>query len=137
MDWKLKLKAILHDPPYKIKFIETHKDKAKELFEKILPYETFEDEKVNTADQIASAQSRMIVKLQFKDTQKEKDFEDAFQVNYDECEFIDIFSENKEPVQTPDVDKVQNLFNKLGNLTFSNQDERAKFVFLFFMAILS
>jgi CRISPR-associated protein Cmr2 len=131
MDWKLKLKAIFHDPPYKIKFIETHKDKAKELFEKILPYETFEDEKVNTADQIASAQSRMIVKLQFKDTQKEKDFEDASQVNYDECEFIDIFSENKEPVQTPDVDKVQNLFNKLGNLTFSNQDERAKFVFLF------
>jgi CRISPR-associated protein Cmr2 len=131
MDWKLKLKAIFHDPPYKIKFIETHKDKAKELFEKILPYETFEDEKVNTADQIASAQSRMIVKPQFKDTQKEKDFEDASQVNYDECEFIDIFSENKEPVQTPDVDKVQNLFNKLGNLTFSNQDERAKFVFLF------
>ena len=131
MDWKLKLKAILHDPPYKIKFIETHKDKAKELFEKILPYETFEDEKVNTADQIASAQSRMIVKLQFKDTQKENDFKNAFQVNYDECEFIDIFSENKEPVQTPDVDKVQNLFNKLGNLTFSDENERAKFVFFF------
>jgi len=136
MDWKLKLKAILHDPPYKIKFIETHKDKAKELFEKILPYETFEHEKVNTADQIASAQSRIIVKPQFKDTQKkdtqkENDFKNAFQVNYDECEFIDIFSENKEPVQTPDVDKVQNLFNKLGNLTFSDENERAKFVFLF------
>ena len=131
MDWKLKLKAILHDPPYKIKFIEKHKEKGKELFEKILPYETFEDEKVNIADQIASAQSRIIVKPQFENEQKENDFKNTSSVNYDECEFIDIFSENKEPVQTPDVDKVQNLFNKLGNLTFSNQDERAKFVFFF------
>jgi CRISPR-associated protein Cmr2 len=131
MNWKLKLKAILHDPPYKIKFIEKHKEKAKELFEKILSYETFEDEKVNIADQIVSAQSRIIVKPQFENEQKENDFKNTSSVNYDECEFIDIFSENKEPVQTPDVDKVRNLFNKLGNLTFSDENERARFVFFF------
>ena len=92
MDWKLKLKAILHDPPYKIKFIEIHRRKAEELFKKILPNETFEDDKVILADQIASAQSRIIVQPKFEDKQKEKDFQDKSQVNFDECEFIDIFS---------------------------------------------
>jgi len=131
MDWKLKLKALLHDPPYKIKVIEIHKSEAEKLFRKIFPYEIFKDEEVNIADQIASAQSRIIVKPSFQNTQTEKDFEKKSAVNYDECEFIDIFSEVKEEIQTPDVNKVQDLFNKLGGLAFSNQEERAKFIFLF------
>ncbi len=131
MDWKLKLKALLHDPPYKIKFIKTHKSKAEELFGKIFPYETFEDEKVNIADQLASAQSRIIVKPKFQERQREENFEGKSSVNYDECKFIDIFSEIKEEIQTPDENKVQELFNKLGSLTFSNPEERAKFIFLF------
>jgi CRISPR-associated protein Cmr2 len=131
MNWKLKLKAILHDPPYKIKFIETHRKKAEELFKKILPYETFEDEKVNLADKFASAQSRIIVKPKFEDKQKEEDFKKKSQVDYNECEFIDIFSENKESIQTPDIEKVQNLFDELEKLSFSDENERAKFIFLF------
>lgn len=131
MDWKLKLKALLHDPPYKIKFIETHKIEAEKLFGKIFPYETFKNEEVNIADQLASAQSRVIVKPSFQNEQIEKDFEKKSAVNYDECEFIDIFSEIKEKIQTPDKNKVQDLFNKLGSLNFSNLEERAKFIFLF------
>jgi CRISPR-associated protein Cmr2 len=135
MDWKLKLKAILHDPPYKIKFIESHRRKAEELFKKILPNETFEGDKVILADQIASAQSRIIVQPKFEDKQKEKDFQDKSQVNFDECEFIDIFSENKEPVQSPNVEKVLKLFGDLGTLDISkninNENERAESIFLF------
>jgi len=131
MDWKLKLKALLHDPPYKIKSIATHKSEAKKLFEKIFPNDILEDDNVSLADQLASAQSRIIVKPQFQDQSKEKQFETESQVNYDECEFIDIFSERKEKIQAPDENKVQDLFDKLGKLSFSNEEERAKFIFLF------
>jgi CRISPR-associated protein Cmr2 len=131
MDWKLKLKALLHDPPYKIKSIATHKSEAKKLFEKIFPNDILEDDNVSLADQLASAQSRIIVKPQFQDQSKEKQFETESQVNYDECEFIDIFSERKEKIQTPDENKVLNLFDKLGKLSFPNEEERAKFIFLF------
>jgi len=108
MDWKLKLKALLHDPPYKIKSIVTHKSEAKKLFEKIFPNDILEDDNVSLADQLASAQSRIIVKPQFQDQSKEKQFETESQVNYDECEFIDIFSERKEKIQAPDENKVLN-----------------------------
>jgi CRISPR-associated protein Cmr2 len=131
MDWKLKLKALLHDPPYKIKSIATHKSEAKKLFEKIFKNDILEDDNVSLADQLASAQSRIIVKPQFQDQSKEKQFETESQVNYDECEFIDIFSERKEKIQAPDESKVLNLFDKLGKLSFSNEEERAKFIFLF------
>jgi CRISPR-associated protein Cmr2 len=133
MDWKLKLKALLHDPPYKIKSIATHKSEAKKLFKKIFPNDILEDDNVSLADQLASAQSRIIVKPQFQDQSKEKQFETESQVNYDECEFIDIFSERKEKIQAPDENKVLNLFDKdkLGKLSFSNEEEKAKFIFLF------
>jgi len=131
MDWKLKLKAILHDPPYKIKFIESHRRKAEELLNKIFPNETLEDEIVILADLIASAQSRIIVQPKFEDKQKGEDFKKKSRVNFDECEFIDIFSENKEPVQSPDVEKVHELFDDLNKLNFSDINERAELIFLF------
>jgi len=31
VDWKLKLKAILHDPPYKAKNIQDHQEEASKL----------------------------------------------------------------------------------------------------------
>lgn len=126
MDWKLKLKAILHDPPYKIKSIENHRSKAEELLYKILSNENFEDETVILADIIASAQSRIIVQPKFEDKQKGEDFKVKSRVNFDECEFIDIFSENKEPIQTPDVEEVEKLFRDLGTLDIS-----AELIFLF------
>jgi CRISPR-associated protein Cmr2 len=131
MDWKLKLKAILHDPPYKINFIEDHRSKAAELLNKIFPNETLEDEIVILADQIASAQSRIIVQPKFEDEQKGEDFKEKSRVSFDECEFIDIFSENKEPVQSPDVEKVHELFDDLNKLNFPDINERAELIFLF------
>jgi CRISPR-associated protein Cmr2 len=135
MDWKLKLKAILHDPPYKIKIIESHRRKAEELFKKILPNETFEDDKVILADQIASAQSRIIVQPKFEDKQKGEAFKEKSRVNFDECEFIDIFSENKEPVQSPEAEEVEKLFDDLVHAlersNINNEDERAELIFLF------
>jgi len=167
MEWKLKLKAILHDPPYKLlafggpqpeikkiilqkaPHIEynlkpkddpehhyLHEIWAEELLNYIFVPECIKDNNVELADQLASAQSRIIVKPKFENEQKENNFKDASRVNFDECKFIDIFSENEEPIQTPDIEKVQNLFDKLGKLSFSDENERAKFIF-FFMAILS
>jgi len=130
MDWKQKLKAILHDPPYKIVNIVGHKEEAKKLFSLIIS-EDFEDKKVKEADQIASAQSRIIV----KPTINKPGFEEASMVNINESYFVDIFSEKPEEewkkVETPDPEKVKELFQELGELNFENQDERARLVFLF------
>jgi len=83
MDWKLKLKALLHDPPYKAKYIQTHLSEAEELFKKIFPNENLSDEDVKTADSLASAQSRIIVKPNFQGEQKKSNFESVSQVNYE------------------------------------------------------
>jgi len=162
MDWKLKLKALLHDPPYKILAFggprqitqkinlqkaphigyntkpkgdpnrhELHEIWAEELLNYILDGECVKSDEVENADSLASAQSRIVVKPQLQDKQKEKEFEDKSKVDYIECKFMDIFSENEEDIQTPDPEKVQKLFEQLGKLNFSKQDERAKFIFLF------
>ncbi|MFZ8846760.1 MAG: type III-B CRISPR-associated protein Cas10/Cmr2, partial [Candidatus Hydrothermia bacterium] len=138
MNWKLKLKAILHDPPYKAVSIKEHEKKAQELFDKVLQTTFTPDElnRVIIADKLSSAQSRIIVKPQFQDQGKEKQFENESQVNYDESKFIDIFSEREEKIQAPDKNEVQNLFDKLGELFPSSSDEevnnqKAKFIFLF------
>jgi CRISPR-associated protein Cmr2 len=132
MDWKQKLKAILHDPPYKIVNIVGHKEEAKKLFSLIIS-EDFEDKKVEEADQIASAQSRIIVKPQLSQSEVEK-FEKSSMVNINESYFVDIFSEKPEErrdVKIPDPEKVKELFQELGELNFESQDERARLVFLF------
>jgi len=140
MDWKQKLKAILHDPPYKIVNIVGHKEEAKKLFSLIIS-EDFEDKEVELADQIASAQSRIIVKpqlSQLSQSEVEK-FEKSSMVNRNESYFVDIFSEKPEEekkeeerkIETPDPEKVKELFQELGELNFESQDERARLVFLF------
>jgi len=131
MDWKLKLKALLHDPPYKACVLREHEEKAEELLNYILPDERIKDRDVEDADQLASAQSRIIVKPNFQGEQKKGNFESASQVNYEECFFIDIFSKKKEDIQSPDEGKVKDLFKKLRSLDFRDQEERAKFIFLF------
>jgi len=162
MDWKQKLKAILHDPPYKLLVFDDsareditknlkkaphieynnlkksasnyrglHEIWAEELLGYILPSECIKDEKVELADQIASAQSRIIV----KPTINKPGFEEASRVNINESYFVDIFSEKPEEerrkVETPDPEKVKKLFQELGELNFKSQDERARLVFLF------
>ena len=132
-DWKLKLRAILHDPPYKIKNIEGHERKGDELFKKILSENVaVDDEKIKNAYKIASAQSRVIVSPSNLPEQKAEAFKEASQVSFEECKFIDIFTGNIEDVQTPDTQKVEKVIEALGNLSgFKDADERAKFAFLF------
>jgi len=162
MDWKQKLKAILHDPSYKLLVFDDsargditknlkkaphighnkleksdsnyhglHEIWAEELLGYILPSECIKDEKVERADQIASAQSRIIV----KPTIDKPGFENSSMVNINESYFVDIFSEKPEEerrnVEIPDPEKVKELFQELGELNFESQDERARFVFLF------
>ncbi|MEO0224191.1 MAG: hypothetical protein ABIL76_03760, partial [candidate division WOR-3 bacterium] len=118
MDWKLKLKALLHDPPYKAKFIKTHYDEAEKLFQKIFPNESLKEDIVSISDKLSFAQSRVIIEPNFNEQNKKDQFEKSSQVDYHECQFIDIFSKRKEPIQSPDEEKVKKLFEKLGNLTF-------------------
>jgi len=133
-DWRLKLKAILHDPPYKIKNLKSHEREGDELFKNIISENVVvDDEKIiKEADQIASAQSRIIVSPSNLPEQKIEAFKEASQVSFEECKFIDIFTGNKEYVQTPDPKKVEKVIEALGNLSgFKDEDERAKFAFLF------
>ncbi|MFH7882682.1 MAG: type III-B CRISPR-associated protein Cas10/Cmr2, partial [Candidatus Aenigmatarchaeota archaeon] len=156
MEWKLKLKALLHDPPYKMLIFENgekervnkilskviHKDQddhnlheiwAEDLLNYVFFDECIKDNNIELADKIASAQSRIIVKPQFRkeEQEREKNFEIKSTVNFSEVEFIDIFSEEKNKCETPDPIKVKDLFTKLGNLNFLNEEERAKLIFLF------
>jgi len=130
-DWKLKLKAILHDPPYKIKMIKDHEIEGERLFKKIMGENVEVDkEKIKNADQIASAQSRIIVSP--SNLLDLKAFEELSRVSFEECKFLDIFMENKEDIQTPDQEKVERIIEKLGKLpVFKDKDEKAKFAFLF------
>ncbi|MGC8853120.1 MAG: hypothetical protein ACP5P0_05900, partial [Hydrogenobacter sp.] len=91
VDWLKKLKALLHDPPYK-QFVwndekrkkinkslsiaphrndpqkhELHEIWAEELLNYIFCQECIKDNDVNRADRLASAQSRIIVKPSFND----------------------------------------------------------------------
>ncbi|GAB6078505.1 type III-B CRISPR-associated protein Cas10/Cmr2 [Hydrogenobaculum acidophilum] len=130
--YEKKLKALIHDPPYKASNILGHFDDAKELFEALNINGALEDESVKIADQLASAQSRVIVKPKFQDIQNEKQFEKDSRVNYDECQFINIFSEEKEEVESPNKDEVINLYKRLGNLfSQNNNQDKARLIFLF------
>lgn len=130
MDWKLKLKALLHDPPYKLLVLANHKEEAQRLFQIFITENVLEND-IKTADALASAQSRIIVKPNYADEERSKEYEKISQVDFSETMFIDIFSEKQEKCQSPHIEEVKILFDKIGNLTFLNQDERARFIFLF------
>ncbi len=129
MDWRQKLRAILHDPPYKICDIKGHEEKAEELF-KLLIAEDLKDDFVNLADKIASAYSRIVLRPNLPDNER-REFEDKSRVDMSKAIFIDIFSGKKKDVEYPDPEAVRSLFKKLGNLNFNDQDDRAKLIFLF------
>jgi len=135
VDWKLKLKAILHDPPYKAEDIEKHKEQAYELIN-ILVTDNKIDEEINTADRIASAQSRIIVKPDLKGDQKKKtQFEKSNRVVLEEAKFIDIFTGNEYKVELPDSQKLKTLFKtlsqKINEFNDLEYQEKLKLIFLF------
>ncbi|MEO0176078.1 MAG: type III-B CRISPR-associated protein Cas10/Cmr2 [candidate division WOR-3 bacterium] len=152
MIWIKKLKALLHDPPYKglawdnVKyqisinpdcndhktFKTFHEKWACDLIKRLFPNENINDNDVKEADRIASSMSRLILKPELGDKNKNKEFEQ--QINEAASQnkvFIDIFSKKKEDIKTPDYKKVHKLFDELGKLQFNNDEEKAKFIFLF------
>ncbi|MEO0208234.1 MAG: type III-B CRISPR-associated protein Cas10/Cmr2 [candidate division WOR-3 bacterium] len=149
MIWIKKLKALLHDPPYKglawdnVKYQISinpncnnhktfHEKWACDLIKRLFPNENINDNDVKEADRIASSMSRLILKPELGDENKNKEFEQ--QINKAASQnkvFIDIFSKKKEDIKTPDYKKVHKLFDELGKLQFNNDEEKAKFIFLF------
>jgi CRISPR-associated protein Cmr2 len=134
IDWKLKLKAILHDPPYKAEIIKDHEKEATELI-KIFLNDSQIDKVINDSDHIASAQSRIIIKPNFTNNEsRNKDFNQSTYVNPKEANFIDIFTGNKNDTRIPDSKKVKDLFeilkNEINKLQIQD-DKKFQLIFLF------
>jgi len=138
-DYKLKLKALLHDPVDKMLNLKNHEEIAEKIFH-FLFTETPHISEAKLADSIASALSRIIVapKLEKKENEDvQKNFQEQSSVNLEEAYFIDIFSEKIHDIEVPQNHKdVEDLFKKLESLSFTNQDEKAKIIFLFLWRFL-
>ncbi len=155
-NYKLKLKALLHDPIDKLLVIEEasrisidpshkcnnfqshkrHEKVAEDLFRYLIDECPHEDI-IKTADHLSSALSRIVVAPQFKDKDSQKEqFEKESSIGLNEAKFIDIFSGKVKDIQVPnDHEEVEQFFEKLGSL-FRDQNERAKFLFLFLWRFL-
>jgi len=148
-DYKLKLKALFHEPIDKLLVIKPssqinidkahncpkfhqhqfHEKVAEHLFRYLFDECPHEDE-VKTASHLSFPLSRIIVNPQ--NLANESQFEEESAVDLNETNFIDIFSEKVEDIQTPkNHDEVEKFFKKLNELSFPNQGEKAKFLFLF------
>jgi len=135
--YTLKLKALLHDPIDKQYVMwclrKDHEEVAKEYLDKILYGESIEDS-IKYADSIASAISRVIIAPKDKNLGGKLS---GIEIKCDEVEFIDIFSLKKQKAGMPaDQGEVKKLFERFGNLTFKDQEERAKICFLFLWRFL-
>jgi len=134
VDWKLKLKAILHDPPYKAKNIQDHQKEASKLINIFLNDNLNDnqiDEVIKDSDHIASAQSRIIIKPNFKEKNKEDEYNKNTLVKIEEAYFIDIFNNNQTnnnqtKVSYPKADNVISVFLKLRDLKISCSDSKDK-----------
>jgi len=114
INYSLKLKALLHDPVHKIwamgnkekielqhqKEIQAdkwHEQVAEDLFRFILS-ENLKDDKMNTADKLASTISRIVVA---PNIQNRNNYENASAVFLDNAKYIDPFSGNKIDIGFP------------------------------------
>lgn len=153
-NYVLKLKALLHDPVHKIwsfsnvsgkeiKHKEVldypgrkwHEKVALDLFKFILE-EDLDEEKVKKADQIASAFSRIVVAPNIKEEIGRFDEETC--INFDEALYFDpLKGQVEQPVGCPEShNNVVEIFEKVGDLNFGSQEERAEFTFLFLWRFL-
>lgn len=146
VDYVLKLKALMHDPIHKIwLFSEENKRKvvlehgseiskdlrqfhekvAEDLFRFLISDSIKDSEgEIAYADHISSALSMIVVK-------------DAPMVNFEESRFIDPFTAESSKTEAPEDHKeVVEVFKNLGKLNFPDQQERAKFFFLFLWRFL-
>ncbi|MEN3045254.1 MAG: type III-B CRISPR-associated protein Cas10/Cmr2 [Candidatus Hydrothermales bacterium] len=138
-DYRLKLKALLHDPIDKQfviwKLKKKHEEVAREYLNFLLYGETIHEEEIKLADQIASAISRIIVVPEEESLKKILDEKTKFE--WEEIKFIDIFSLRSQKAGMPDnEEEVRKKFKKLGDLKFNTSDERVKVYFLFLWRFL-
>jgi len=138
-NWKLKLKALLHDPPHKIwvmfKEYKKHENVAEKFFRHFFE-ESVQEEKVSIADRISSALSRVIVAPNFEKEEEKKEFENETLISWKELKFIDIFSGKKQTSQLcASTEEIEKIFKKIENIVDKlslSEQERSKFLFLFF-----
>jgi len=153
VNYNLKLKALLHDPVNKIWAMSNkekielqhqreiqadkwHEQVAEDLFRFILS-EDLKDDKVQKADELSSAISRIVVAPQLKDKTKRQEFNEDAAVFLEDAKYIDPFSGNKINIGSPkNQDEVKNIFEKIGELIYSNQEARARLCFLFLWRFL-
>ncbi len=138
-NWKLKLKALLHDPPNKMWVMFEEYKKHEEIAEKFFRCffeESVQEEKVNIADRISSALSRVIVAPNFEKEEEKEEFENKTLISWEELKFIDIFSGRRQTSQLCDSTKeIEKIFKKIENIVDKlslSEEERSKFLFLFF-----
>ena len=157
-DYLLKLKALFHDPIHKI-WVFSNKDKiqfkhnqdidtkyklhervAEDLF-RFLIFDSIKDDKINIADQIASALSRIVVAPNVEGENRKK-FDEESSVFLQDALYICPFSGEKKEVDFPrDHREIEEVFETLGdkifrNISSSSQMELAKRYFLFLWRFL-
>ncbi len=119
VDYVLKLKALMHDPIYKISTLGIgHENIAKELYKLLMNEEYSEDGNLKKADHISSAISRIVVK-------------DTPWVDFKESYFIDPFTLKTKPIQGPEKEEdVKAIFKELGNRLQCKNNPKLCFLFL-------
>ncbi len=109
--WLIKLLAFLHDPLNKVENLYKHEEISKKLNETLInDYDNLfikYKEKINIADRIAAATSRIILS-------DEKD--ENIYLDYKETNFIDIFTLEKYPIRFPSKDEIESFFKNLQNI---------------------
>ncbi|MEO0151716.1 MAG: type III-B CRISPR-associated protein Cas10/Cmr2 [candidate division WOR-3 bacterium] len=139
-DYKLKLKALLHDPIDKQYVMwelkKDHEEVAEEYFRKLIA-ESLKDERIEEADHLASAISRIIVAPKFANKTSEDNFKKEASPKPEEIKFIDPFSLKVKDYGKPSNEsEVFQFFEELSKCTFRDQDERAELYFLFLWRFL-
>lgn len=119
VDYIFKLKALMHDPIYKISTLGSgHENIAKELYKLLMNEEYSEDGNLKKADHISSAISRIVVK-------------DAPWVDFKDSYFIDPFTLKTKPIQGPEKEEdVEDIFKELGNRLQCKNNPKLCFLFL-------
>jgi CRISPR-associated protein Cmr2 len=110
-----------------------HEQVAEDLFRFILS-EDLKDDKVQKADELASAISRIVVA---PNIQNRNDYENASAIFLNDATYIYPFSGNINDIGCPSShNEVKNFFERLGEMDFLSQEERARLSFLFLWRFL-
>lgn len=122
--WKIKLSALLHDPPHKTflrikKGEKNHESVAKDLLKKLIGEDLPKDLALTGADRIASAMSRLLVEGT------------PWKPNYEDLKFIDPYTLRSENVVDVDETEIDDFFSANGFFHNLPQDSKYKYAFLY------